>query len=82
MDQMCLVVAAAMLAAAEQGFVTPEGMVPSATPAEDGSVVVSAGDASLTIDADTVAEMVADMLGDDDAAEMPAEEMPSEEPSA
>lgn len=79
MDAMLLMCAAALVLAAEQGFVTPEGTMPAVSEDADGNLLVTAGDQSVTVMADDAAELateLGDMAGgeaDEASAEAPAD---------
>jgi hypothetical protein len=83
MDETLMMHAAALVCAAEEGFVVPEGAMPAVAFDDEGNATVSAGEASLLVASDEVLECaiaLEEMLGADEA-EMPAEEAPVEEPA-
>lgn len=84
MDEVLMMCAAALLSAAEGGMVVPEGAMPTVALSEEGAAV-TAGDQQAMIDADTLAEATATLMGlYDDAEEEAAageEEAPAETPA-
>lgn len=83
MDETLLMLAAAMLQAASDGFVTPEGAAPTVSEDADGNLVVTAGDQSVTVTAEDAADLameIADMMGSEEPSD--AEDAPADAPAA
>lgn len=83
MDEMLLMVAAAMLQAASDGLVCPEGATPSVTEDADGNLVVTCGENTATVTAEDAADLameLADLMGAEEPSD--AEEAPADAPAA
>lgn len=83
MDEMLLMLAAAMLQAASDGMVVPDGVTPTVTEDADGNLVVTAGENTATVTAEDAADLameLADMMGSEEPSD--AEDAPEDAPAA
>lgn len=83
MDETLLMLAAAMLQAASDGLVVPDGATPTVAEDADGNLVVTAGEATATVTAEDAADLameLADMMGSEEPSD--AEDAPADAPAA